>query len=266
MDDAAATASRFTGGLLDPAVATPAGLGAHSGGKTDKRYAVYRNNVTASLVSAISEIYPGLMARMGDEAFSAMARGYVRRHPPRSPLLFDYGRNLADFLKAAPQMGPTPELVDLARLERHWLDAFHAADAAIADPGALAAIEPDDVGNARFKPHPAARIMTSRFALFDLFAKARGLAAAEPAAINEPQAVLVTRPDIEVTVTCLDLAGAAFIEGLMNGDTLGEAAQIAANTDTHFDLGAALGLALSTGAFCAVPPSTSPIEAPEHAS
>lgn len=264
MAEAVTLTGRFAQGLLNPTVSTPGHVTQSTGGPVDKRYGVYRNNVTASLVSALGDIFPGLRAMMGEDGFSAMARGHVRRHPPRSPLLFEYGRDLPGFLAAAPQMKATPHLVDLARLERFWLDAFHAADAPVADPQALGAIAPDAVADTRFTAHPATRVLASDHALFDLFAMARGLTDRQPADLNAPQAVLVTRPDIEVIVTGLDHPGAAFVTSLMQGATLGEAAATASSHSDAFDLGAALGLILSTGAFSAITPPAKSMHHPEE--
>ncbi|MFD1745924.1 hypothetical protein ACFSE1_10675 [Rhizobium helianthi] len=64
-----------------------------------------------------------------------------------SPLLFDCGRNFADFIETYEYAQTMPWLADVARLERAWLDAYHAADANHLDPGALAAIAPEQTGD-----------------------------------------------------------------------------------------------------------------------
>ena len=58
-----------------------------------------------------------------------MARFHVRATPPTSPLLFEYGRDFPDFIERYEHAQSMPWLADVARIERAWLDAYHAADA-----------------------------------------------------------------------------------------------------------------------------------------
>jgi Putative DNA-binding domain len=53
-----------------------------------KRYNVYRNNVTVSLIDALAATYPAVQRITDVEFFRAMARFHVRATPPTSPLLF----------------------------------------------------------------------------------------------------------------------------------------------------------------------------------
>jgi hypothetical protein len=53
-----------------------------------KRYNVYRNNVTVSLINALAATYPAVQRITDVEFFRAMARFHVRATPPTSPLLF----------------------------------------------------------------------------------------------------------------------------------------------------------------------------------
>jgi hypothetical protein len=72
-----------------------------------------------------------------------MARVYLVENPPRSPVIFEYGGSFADFLERFEPLAGYPYLPDVARLERAWLDAFHAADADPLQAGDLGAIPPD---------------------------------------------------------------------------------------------------------------------------
>ena len=78
-----------------------------------------------------------------------MARFHVRATPPTSPLLFEYGRDFPDFIARYEHARAMPWLADVARIERAWLDAYHAADAEPLAPAALAAIPPDRLAEPR---------------------------------------------------------------------------------------------------------------------
>ena len=92
--------AEFTPALLDPDRLTPAGVAGPNGKAADKRYNVYRNNVTVSLINALAATFPATLRITGTDFFRAMARFHVRATPPTSPLLFEYGRDFPDFIES----------------------------------------------------------------------------------------------------------------------------------------------------------------------
>ncbi|WP_136660843.1 DNA-binding domain-containing protein [Nitratireductor sp. XY-223] len=250
--ESAVTLGRFSGALLDPGQPTPAGLVGPNGKKADKRYNVYRNNVTVGLIGALFDIYPAIHRLVGDEFFRAMARSYVRERQPQSPLLFRYGGDFAEFLERFEPVRELAYLPDVARLERAWLHAFHAADAPPLDSAALAAIAPEELADQRFIAHPATRILRSRFAAVSIFSANRSgadLAGIDPGNAEDG---LVTRREFDVEVRSLPGGGAEFLLALIDGGTLGEAADAATAVTQDFDLAAAIGAMLEAGAFTAI--------------
>ena len=136
-------AAVFAAALLDPDRATPAAVAGPNGKSARKRYSVYRNNVTVSLINALAAVFPATMRITGVDFFRAMARFHVRATPPTSPLLFEYGRDFPDFIERYEYARLMPWLADVARIERAWLDAYHAADAEPLAPQVLASIPPE---------------------------------------------------------------------------------------------------------------------------
>lgn len=65
----------------------PRGLTAWNGGVPERRYGVYRNNVVASLIAALTSHFPVTERIVGLDFFRVMAQTLLQRHPPRSPLL-----------------------------------------------------------------------------------------------------------------------------------------------------------------------------------
>lgn len=246
------TLGRFSDALLDPDQPTPAGIVGPDGKKADKRFNVYRNNVTVGLIGSLADIYPAVHRLVGDEFFRAMARTYVQSEQPQSPLLFRYGGGFAEFLEGFEPARKLVYLPDVARLERAWLDAFHAADAPPLDPAALAAIAPEDLAGQRFIAHPATRIVRSRFSAVSIFSANRSgadLSGTDPGIAEDG---LVTRRDFDVEVRTLPDGGAEFLQALIDGKTLGEAAESAVAVTQDFDLAAAIGAMLEAAAFTAI--------------
>src|SRR5215470_20014576 len=166
-------AAAFACALLNPDVAIPTVVAGPKSKAAVKRYNVYRNNVTVSLINALAAAFPATLRITGVDFFRAMARFYVRAAPPRSPLLFDYGRDFPAFIEQYEYAQSVPWLADVARIERAWLDAYHAADVQPLMPHDLAAIPSEQLPSTVLKPHPATRVIRSRFAAVTIFAANR---------------------------------------------------------------------------------------------
>lgn len=243
-------AAEFCRALLDPAAATPAGLTGPDGHAAPKRFNVYRNNVIVSLCDALAHSFPATGSLLGEDYFRALAHAFVLEHPPQTPVLLWYGGDFAAFIEAFPPLSAYPYLADVARLEWAWLQSYHAADAAPLDPGALGSVDPEAVGEVRFELHPATRIVTSAWAVWDLVRLNRFAPdpqeALDPA---RPQSVMVTRPNLDVNVLLMRPGGNVFLTALMRGASLGEAAGAALEECAHFNLSECLSDCLSNGAF-----------------
>lgn len=243
------THAAFSKALLDPEIARPVGIVGPRGKQADKRFSIYRNNVTVSLVSALADIFPAIQTLVGEEYFRAMARIYVMDNPPSSPLLFEYGREFPAFIAAFEPAKKLFYLPDVARLERLWLDAFHAEDAAPMAGDTLAAIPPENLGEVRFERHPAAHVFQSNSAAVSIFSRTR--AGEDVSGINPatPEDGLITRPFYDVDTRHLPPGAPEFITALIEGNNLGEAAGIATAAQPGFDLAAAIGATLEAGVF-----------------
>jgi len=244
----------FAPGLTCPRYPAPADVAAHRGKGVVQRYNVYRNNVTVSLIHALADIYPAVQRITGAEFFRAMARFHLRATPPTSPLLFDYGRDFPAFIAAYEYAQALPWLADVARIERAWLDAYHAADRPALGAGALAAVDPALLADLRFEPHPAARIVRSRYPAVAIFTQHNTEGAAPPPQSHGAEDALISRPGMDVIVSRLPAGGAAFLGNLLAGAPLGTAAAAAFDEAPSFDLSANLAGMVSAGVLTALQP------------
>src|ERR1700682_406769 len=203
-------ATAFASALTDPDRETPSVVTGPNGKAAIKRYNVYRNNVTASLIDALAAVYPAVQRITGVEFFRAMARFHVRATPPTSPLLFEYGRDFPAFIEGYEHAQDMPWLADTARIERAWLDAYHAADVPPLSPDVLAAVPSDRVGDLVFTVHPAARIARSAHTAAAVLAMDRVEGPITPLRSNAAEDALIARQDMEVAVRLLPPGGAAF--------------------------------------------------------
>jgi len=145
-----------------------------------------------------------------------------------------------------------PWLADVARIERAWMDAYHAADRSVLPMQALTDIPATQLGDLYFTPHPASRIVRSAYPAVAIFAMNRRSDPPEPLCANEPENALITRPDQEVIVSTLPAGAATFLSSLIEGESLGIAAAAAFDAAPSFDLPANLSGMISSGVFTAL--------------
>jgi hypothetical protein len=143
-------------------------------------------------------------------------------------------------------------LVDVARLENAWVEAYHAEDAAATTVADLAMLSPDCLPDTRVAFHPAARLL--RFATPAASVWASAQSCNQPAAPTEgsPEDALITRPDFDVRVRVLPSLGYDFALSLREGATLVEA--VAAVNEPGFDFGAHLVGLVESGAVASIIP------------
>ncbi len=242
-------AKAFSPGLFKPDYPAPDNITAGAGKGVQKRYNVYRNNVTVSLIDALAAIYPAVQRITGIEFFRAMARFYVRATPPLSPLLFEYGRDFPAFIESYVYAQDMPWLADTARIERAWLDAYHAADKPVLTAQELAAVPAAALAQLRFGAHPATRVVRSMYPAVAIFVMNKCDAPVSVLRSGAAEDALITRPEQEVMVSRLPAGGAVFLLALLEGMPLGMAADAAFEHARDFDLQASLAQAITTGMF-----------------
>ena len=243
MSDLVTLQRRFSAALADAARndnAVP--LIAGDPAQALNRLAIYRGNVIANAVRALTATYPIIRQLVGDEFFDGLARAYGREHPSVSGDLNQFGEQLADFVSAFPHTQSLPYLPDVARLE--WLAhyAHYAADHVPLDTGRLAAIREDDYPRLALTLHPAVAVFASPYPVFRIWEvhqdDYRGDIAVDLG--SGADAVVVYRPQFRVSVAALTGGESAFLSAIVQGALLGDALQQAFAQDAAFDLTASL--------------------------
>lgn len=231
----------FALAILDPERAIPAGLVGPDGMPSARRFAVYRNNVVAGLIEALKAAFPATCRIVGEDFFAAMARIYVAYEPPASPVMLDYGAGFPSFVGGFAPAAALPYLGDVARLERAWAEAYHAAEAKPVNPSALADVDPARLPALRLLLHPSLRIVRSRYPMVRIWQMNTAGGVPAPVALDAgAEDALVMRPAAEVEVRALQPGTAVFTEALMAGAPVLDALTRALASDHRFDLCRAL--------------------------
>lgn len=234
--------------LLDAGRPAPEGLVGPDGQPSPRRFDVYRNNVVAGLIAALGEAYPVVLRLVGLAFFRAMAAAYVTKHPPQSPILLAYGAGFPRFLASFPPVKSLPYLPDVARIERAWVEAYHAPDQTPAEVTPLLTLPPAVLGAVRVSLHPSLRLIASRFAALTIWQSHQPGQTPAPVELASAEAALILRPLQSVLVQRLTLGGLAFFASLQEGGTIMQAAARGIAEDPSFDFAANLSTLLLSGA------------------
>jgi hypothetical protein len=213
----------------------------------EQRLQVYRNHVRLSLREALAATFPVVLRLVGEGYFATVARHFVLAHPPRSPVLAEYGAGFPAFLEAAPN-APV-YLADVARLEWALNLAFHAPDASPLDARHLAGLAPDAYAALRLAPLAATALLASPHPVQAIW-RANQPDRDGTVDATDAQTMLVWRAaDGDAACRSLSSGEAAFLGTLIAGQTLSEAAGAALANDPSFDLAAAIATLLAEPLF-----------------
>lgn len=237
------TQAAFQAAILDPEAAVPDGVINPDGAPAQKRFNVYRNNVAVSLADALETAFPVVRKLVGDAFFRAMAGVYLRKHPPRSPLMMFYGDAMPQFLGRFGPAKSIAYLPDIARLELALRHAYHAADASPIDAQTLSTLAPDALMGAKLRIAPATQTVISDYPIHAIYCANTQTDAQKP--VMRAESVLITRAAFDPEIHVINAAAATCVAALQKGQSLGQAM---ASADKTLDLGAILGLLLAQGA------------------
>lgn len=242
----------FAAALLDPERPIPAGVVGPDGEPSDRRFAVYRNNVVARLAGVLADTYPVVRRLVGEAFFEAMATRYVRIEPPRSPILIDYGSGFPGFIATFEPAAALPYLADVARIELAWTQAYHAPEAPALAGAAFATVPADDLAFLGLDLHPSLRVVRSAMPVLTIWQMNVGDAEPEELTLDGGgEEALIVRPDAVVEARLLPPGAADFIAALGTGHAIGNAAEIAATCDQRFDLAGSIAGLIEAGAVSA---------------
>lgn len=139
------------------------------------RLTIYRGSILGGITTALMGIYPVCLKLVGEQFFTHMVAGYLRKYPSGSPDLGDYGEHLGDYLVDFIASHDSTQhllyLPDSARLEWLWHRAFNAGGMGAQTQSFenLAFVEEEQQGNIVFKLDPSIGIMASAYPVDEIW-------------------------------------------------------------------------------------------------
>lgn len=210
--------------------------------------AVYRNTAFKGAIDALADNYPTIALILGSDMFVALTSEFVSDIPPESPVLAAYGAGFADWLEAQPIAQALPYMSGVARIDRLRTESHLAAEGDTLDPASLSCISAEQWSKSAALLHPA-----TRFGWFTVPAPSIWLAHLDPHAAEiapewRAEGVLLTRRDGAVIAQRIGPAEHRILFGLRLGETIGQAATVAAGLYPDSDITSAFRDILASGA------------------
>jgi hypothetical protein len=204
-------------------------LSAHLADPETQGLKIYRNNVAKGAADVLAQAYPAVARLVGERFFTVMAAAHRDSHPPQTPVLALYGEEFDAFIARFEPARSLPYLREIARLDRAWLEAHHAAEAEALTLSDLAGIEPDALGATRFRLHPSTRMLAFDLPAYAIWRTNREDASVERVRLaDSAQTALVWRRGGDVRHRQTTAGQHAFLSAVRTGASLFDAAEFAA--------------------------------------
>ncbi len=127
----------------------------------EERLLVYRNGYYLRLIDILQDDYSVLCQVMGEKAFAAMIRSYLRTFPSHHFSVNSVGKHLASFLKNTD--GCHRSFVELAKFEWTLGQALTAPDVPMFTMADLAAVPPESWPEMVLNLHPSVNIISCQY-------------------------------------------------------------------------------------------------------
>lgn len=220
-----------------------------------QRLAVYRRNLRGNFLKVLALEFPVIERLGGADWFRQAGLAFLDAHPSQSGDLHHVGAPFAGFLARRLRGTPHEYFADVAALEWAWQECLVAADAERSlDVAALAGVDGERAAGLRFTPHPALRLVESRWPVFTIWMAQREVAGAADAPSLDldagGEAVLLRRSGAGAEARRIDAAYCAWLRALAAGAPLGAAWDAAAAVEPGFDVARALATAVAHDLFC----------------
>ncbi len=234
----------FAEAILSGDAPVPAAIREASGPAHASRFGVYRNNVIAGLINAVSVRYPVVRKLLWDDAFNRVAHQYVVSEPPRSPVLLQYGESFPKFLRGIGRGAAAYYLADVAEIESARTRAYHAIDAAPLSREAFNAVPTDEWPELHIALQPSVALLKSDFPVVSIW-RTNLYANDNALDVWKPECALVARPHLEVEVRIISTGVYEFIAALARGQIVGAAVATASAKAPDFDLAECFNVLIS---------------------
>lgn len=128
-----------------------------AGTQVDARLRIHADAYWLRLLDVLGNDFPATKAVLGERAFEALGRDYLRTHPSRHPSVRCFGHAFAGWLRAREDLPPA--LSQLAQFEWMQGECFDATDAPVLDMDSVARLPAEAWPMLQLQLLPATRLL-----------------------------------------------------------------------------------------------------------
>jgi hypothetical protein len=188
---------------------------------------IYREQFWLRHFDCLRDDFASIEHAIGEDAFRELVRAYLAAYPSASYTLRDLGEHMVAFLRETPPWSEDRFIIDLARVEWAFVEAFDGPDAPPFDPSSIEGRSEDEWPCARVVLHPSLQRLALASAAHDYRI---GVHKKESPQRPPPQpydVVIYRGPEV---LHCLEVErdAALLLDELERGVPLGEACECAA--------------------------------------
>jgi hypothetical protein len=123
----------------------------------------YIHAYSSRLIEALDNDHPCLGTYLGDTLWKEMCKGYIEKHPSQFRSLRNFGDLLPEYLLHADAFKHHPEIAELAKLERQFLNCFDAPDAETVEFSEFLKLKPEQWSPLGLVFHPSLQLLAQNF-------------------------------------------------------------------------------------------------------
>jgi len=171
----------------------------------EHRLNFYANGYKLRLKEAIETDYEKLHAYLGDELFDQLMEQYIKNYPSHHPSLRYYSWAMPELLASTDQWKQTPELSELALIEKTLCDSFDSLDCNAVSIQELAQLARENWPTLKMKFHDSVEILDLNTNSFQIW-KALAEDKIPPKVLVDPTHWLIWRSELISKYSALSAA------------------------------------------------------------
>jgi hypothetical protein len=218
------------------------------GRNPEKRLVVHQRNYRASLVEALLVKFPATEWLLGTSLLADAAARFVREHPPQAPCIAEYGAAFPDFLSQCPEAAGIRYLSDFAKLEWYVGRVAVAIDDRPISNKEFSTIDPAALPDTLFTLQSGLHYLNASWPVDELMTLYLADTAPERFEMSPAEVWIEVRGARgEFHFSRLDAAECIFRRSVLEGKSIGEAAERALDLNAGFDPGKGLAALITAG-------------------
>jgi Putative DNA-binding domain len=221
----------------------------------ERRLAIHRRHYESSLMTAIRTKFPATAWLVGSPFLDEAAKQFVRRHPPTAPCIAEYGEEFPRFLSSHLGAARVPYLHPFAELEWHLGKVAISVDRPVPALEEFSRVETNALMDAGLTLQQGLRYLHSPWPVDDLMKLYLSEMAPSEYRLAPADVWLEVRGARgEFQINRLDSAEFIFRKAILDGQSIGAAAERALDENDEFNVGHAFAMLVTGGHIIATTP------------